>query len=207
MLGLAHPPDKPSNLIKPRIERALHCRIKYALRPINRGRQIPAIVQAETALGLIEREANCLLALTIGRLVGRLVGRRHWSFPTRTRTGRVSATHGNWGVFAMQILKTLFFFEGGDFVMGDTITHENGLWLVPNWTEPQAGGLIYPSRIIRIDKLRYQKMPIGNPYGADYSLTDPLPKELFDAQIPQELRGKFDVVEGPNIGIRPPAVH
>ena len=89
----------------------------------------------------------------------------------------------------------------------DTIEYEGGLWLVPAWSEPQADGLIYPNRIIRIDKLRHQKMTLGNLYGADYVLNDPLPKGLFESQIPKELEGKFDVRERPNIGIRPPAVH
>jgi hypothetical protein len=102
----------------------------------------------------------------------------------------------------MEILKTLVnFIEGGSLHMADTIRYEDGLWIVLSRSEPQAEGLIMPSRIIRIDKLRHQSMAAGNHYGVDFVLNDPLPKGLFDGQIPipQELAGKFDVIARPNI--------
>jgi hypothetical protein len=94
--------------------------------------------------------------------------------------------------------------EGGSLGIGTAIHYKGGLWLAPAWSAPQANGLIYPNRLIRIDKLAHQKLPKNNQYGADYGLNVPLPKGLFDAEIPQELKGKFDVLEQPNIGVRPP---
>ena len=91
--------------------------------------------------------------------------------------------------------------------MSDAIQYEGGLWLVPLWSEPQTDGLIYPNRLIRMDKLRHQPMPVGNQFGADYTLNVPLPKGLFDPEIPKELEGKFDVVEKPNLGVRPTTFH
>ena len=44
--------------------------------------------------------------------------------------------------------------------------------------------LIMPTRIIRIDKLPHQEMAARNHYGVDFVLNDPLPKGLFDRQIP-----------------------
>jgi hypothetical protein len=108
----------------------------------------------------------------------------------------------------VEILKTLVsFVEGGSLHVADSIHYEGGLWIVLSWSEPLAEGLIMPSRIIRIDKLRYQKMAAGNHYGVDLVLNEPLPKGLFDGQLPQELASKFDVIERPNIKVRPPTAH
>jgi hypothetical protein len=108
----------------------------------------------------------------------------------------------------MEILKTVVsFVEGGALHAADTIRYEGGIWIVSVWSQSQAEGLVMPTRIIRIDTLRHQTMAAGNHYGADFVLNEPLPKGLFDAQIPQELVGKFDVVERPDIHIKPSADH
>jgi hypothetical protein len=108
----------------------------------------------------------------------------------------------------MAILRTVVIIaEGGSIYMSDTVSHEGGLWLVPAWSDPQADGLIYPNRLIRIDRLRLQKLAAGNHYGADYVLNDPMPKWLFDHAIPPELEGRFDVIERPNLGFEPPTAH
>ncbi len=106
----------------------------------------------------------------------------------------------------MEVLQTLVtFIEGGSLHVAKTIRYEGGLWIVLSWSQQQADGLIMPTRIIRIDKLPHQEMAAGNHYGVDFVLNDPLPKGLFDRQIaiPQEFEGKFDVVEQPDIKIRP----
>lgn len=108
----------------------------------------------------------------------------------------------------MQILKTLVsFVEGGALHAADTIRYEGGLWIVSMWSQSEAKELVMPTRIIRIDTLRHQTMAAGNHYGVDFVLNEPLPRGLFDDNIPQELVGKFDVVERPDIKIRPSASH
>ncbi len=110
----------------------------------------------------------------------------------------------------MEVLQTLVtFVEGGSLHVAKTIRYEGGLWIVLSWSQQQADGLIMPTRIIRIDKLPHQKMAAGNHYGVDFILNDPLPKGLFDGQIPipHELEGKFDIVEQPDIKIRPSESH
>jgi hypothetical protein len=49
-----------------------------------------------------------------------------------------------------------------------------------------------------LDLLRYQKVA-GEPY--DLLVNDGLPTQLFDPEIPTELRSKFQVLEGPDIEI------
>ncbi len=110
----------------------------------------------------------------------------------------------------MEVLQTLVtFIEGGSLHVAKTMRYEGGLWIVLSWSQQQAVGLIMPTRIIRIDKLPRQEMAAGNHYGVDFVLNDPLPKGLFDRQIPipRELEGKFDIVEQPDIKIRPSGSH
>jgi len=108
----------------------------------------------------------------------------------------------------MEILKTIVsFIEGGALHEADTIRYEGGLWIVLTWSKSQTEELVMPTRIIRIDTLRHQTMVAGNHYGADFVLNEPLPKGLFEDQIPAELVGKYDVVERPDIKVRPSASH
>jgi hypothetical protein len=108
----------------------------------------------------------------------------------------------------MVILKTLVsFIEGGALHAADTIRYEGGLWIVLTWSKSQTEELVMPTRIIRIDTLRHQTMAAGNHYGVDFVLNEPLPKGLFEDKIPAELVGKYDVVERPDIKVRPSASH
>ena len=85
--------------------------------------------------------------------------------------------------------------------MCDAIEHEGRIWLVPHWLESPTRAETKPSRLIPLDILQHQTLPAGNPYGADYIVNDPMPKQLFDETIPTQLAKLFQVVESPDIVI------
>lgn len=84
----------------------------------------------------------------------------------------------------------------------DTIRFKGGLWLVPEWLDMPDEKLTRPARIIRIDLLRLEKVNRSVPgIDADYVLSDPIPKEIFDGtQLPGE--PQFVVVKNPQILLR-----
>lgn len=91
--------------------------------------------------------------------------------------------------------------EGGGLGACDLIEYEGKKWLVPQWLVSLSETEKKPARIIPIDSLRHQILDPSGPYKADALVTDPLPKALFDAEIPQELATRFHVVENPDIVI------
>jgi hypothetical protein len=99
----------------------------------------------------------------------------------------------------MKILKTRVASAGDNRIFSvDTIEHQGGLWLVPQWTGSTTAGVRRPMRIIRIDLLRYQK---PGPKGYDYLLNDPVPIGiLFGQPAPQETQG-FLVITQPDMSL------
>lgn len=74
----------------------------------------------------------------------------------------------------------------------DTIEHEGGVWLVPEWIELPGQGFQKPARIIRIDLGRLQA-PEGMVF--DYVLNDELPEAVLDGRTTEG----FEVQECPDI--------
>lgn len=70
--------------------------------------------------------------------------------------------------------------SGDDVYCIDTIEHQGGLWLVPEWLEIQGGQVRKPERIIRLDCLQYQSEPEGLAF--DYVLNDSIPQAVLDGQ-------------------------
>ena len=101
----------------------------------------------------------------------------------------------------MKVLKT-FVAVGNEVHKVDTIEWQGKFWLVPLWVEAKDLGLQRPVRIISLSDLAHQK---GGP-GADFVLTDPLPKEFFDLAGPSAQEGRFVVVEKPELTM-PTQIH
>jgi hypothetical protein len=97
----------------------------------------------------------------------------------------------------MKILKALVFDAAGKTppAIRDAIEYKGQLWLVPGWYEIPAKAVSKPVRLIPLDRLRYQKT---GQQGMDLIVNDGLPIQLFDREIPIELRNKFQVLEGPD---------
>lgn len=99
----------------------------------------------------------------------------------------------------MEITKALI--AVGDEVQHcDVIEYLGGLWLVPTWIDTPTEGVQSPARIIRMDTLRHQTTaPSG--FAAQYTLNDPMPKDVLDGLTTQSEGRKFEVVEAPPIQI------
>ena|SRR5437588_3682639 len=99
----------------------------------------------------------------------------------------------------MNIFKTRVASAGDNRIFSvDTIEHQGGIWLVPQWTVSTTAGVRRPTRIIRIDLLRYQK---PGPKGYDYLLYDQVPIGiLFGQPAPEETHG-FVVIAQPDMSL------
>jgi len=96
------------------------------------------------------------------------------------------------------ILKTMIVVES-KILICDTIRYEDKLWLVPLWLENKVEGLKMPARIIRIDTLKYQKLPVGSGSRADFVLNDPLPKSLLNCHVQPPTDFGYEFVDAPEI--------
>ena len=106
-------------------------------------------------------------------------------------------------MISMRIFKALVhMIDDGSLGECDVIEYQGRKWLVPSWIESPSEGLTMPKRIIPLDSFAHQEMAPGNPYGVDLVLNAPLPRELFDEEIPQELATRVGAVERPDISIR-----
>lgn len=92
-----------------------------------------------------------------------------------------------------KILKT-YVIAGGGIHTVDTIEHEGKLWLVPNWLDDLAEGVTMPSRIIRLDVLRYERMGTEG-----FALRDPMPKALLERRTPPKPIPGYEYQELPDI--------
>ena len=100
----------------------------------------------------------------------------------------------------MKILKTLLAFSDSDpgkIFSCDTIEMDGKFWLVPDWIENYATRKSKPIRIICLDYLPHQKT--GADEMADFVLNVPIPKCVFDGEIPSETTLNFHIVEDPEI--------
>jgi len=101
----------------------------------------------------------------------------------------------------MEIYKTTVqFIEDGQIVDVDTIEYKDMMWLVAIWNEIPEAGLTMPARIICLDVLPHQRIESGDP--ADFVVNAPLPKSVFDGEIPKQIEGlELVVIENPDIRI------
>jgi hypothetical protein len=100
----------------------------------------------------------------------------------------------------MKILKAMVFDVAGKMppMIRDAIEYQGKLWLVPGWYEIPGRAVSKPIRLIPLDGLQYKK--VDQP-GMDLVVNDGLPTQLFDPEIPTELRSTFRVVEAPDLEI------
>jgi len=108
----------------------------------------------------------------------------------------------------MRIYRTLMAFSDsapGKVFLSDTIEYDNKFWLVPEWTENKLIRKMRPTRIILLNSLPHQKT--NNPAApADFFLNKPIPKCVFDGQVPPETTFEFHIVENPEIFLDIPTV-
>ena len=100
----------------------------------------------------------------------------------------------------IKIFKTIYFYsdaEIGHLLKCDTIEYQGRFWLVPSWTENHTTGKMKPDRIICLNSLPHQILPLGAP--ENFALDVPIPKCVFDGEIPPGTT--FEIVENPEIEV------
>jgi hypothetical protein len=103
----------------------------------------------------------------------------------------------------MKILKTLVPFDDGIYFV-DTIEYEGEIWLVPEWIDDTPSkGYSMPVRIIHVPALQ----PAGKSVSADYVLANPLPKGVYEGNVPTELENVYAVIERPDIVVESPKIY
>jgi hypothetical protein len=96
--------------------------------------------------------------------------------------------------------------DGSSVFPVDTIEYEGRLWLVMRWLVPPSREWREPERLICISNLNFQDLRGMPNRPADFSLSVPLPKVLFDP-IPKLPIEQYLVVEHPHIRFRMPSIH
>jgi len=81
----------------------------------------------------------------------------------------------------------------------DVIEHAGKFWLVPEWIDDQERKSTTPRRMVLLETLPHQQM-LG--YGPEFVVHNPVPKYVFDGQVPSQEAGAYVVVE--SAGIRFP---
>ena len=104
----------------------------------------------------------------------------------------------------MRILKTMLPDEKG-ISLCDSIEYEGHIWLVPEWLDDTPTvGFSRPARIVRVTGFA-QPCTFG---GADYLISNPLPKGVLDGHVLPELETLYVVIKNPNITVEtPPVLH
>jgi len=78
------------------------------------------------------------------------------------------------------------------------IEYRDEFWLVPEWLDNQTQKLTRPLRIVSLRTIPHQRLPGQIP---EFVVNDPVPKYVFDGQIPPQEASKYVVVEDPDIRI------
>lgn len=78
------------------------------------------------------------------------------------------------------------------------IEYEGALWIVTRWLEHKTEPLRRPARLIRMTGLQFQEID-PEQQGADYMVSQPIPRALFDDRAPRKVPAGFVVLELPPI--------
>lgn len=83
----------------------------------------------------------------------------------------------------------------------DVIEFRGTFWLVPEWLDNRVQKLTKPVRIVSLATLPHSRT------GRFFVVNDPIPKSVFDGQIPPQEAGKFVVIENPDISFPIDTLH
>ena len=101
-------------------------------------------------------------------------------------------------------IKTYVRSDDGNTYLIDTIEHEGGLWLVPQWLETTFPNMQQPARIIRMDTLPHNHVGdyLFDTNHKTYSLDGLIPKAVLDGATSSLSKPPLEIVEAPEIAIR-----
>jgi hypothetical protein len=100
----------------------------------------------------------------------------------------------------MKIFRTaLTFDDNSDLHFADSIEHEGQMWLVPEWVELPAEGWRTPRRLICLNTMPHERKE--GDAGGDLVVTLPIPKCVFNGEVPRDAKAKYVMVERPDIRV------
>jgi hypothetical protein len=106
------------------------------------------------------------------------------------------------GVAFTQIKVMMGSREDGAIYLVDALEEGGGrVWLVPHWLESPDEGLMYPTRIILMNPLRYQRVDMET---HRYLLNYGIPKGVLDGDPycdPHGPKGGYVLIERPKIAL------
>jgi hypothetical protein len=85
------------------------------------------------------------------------------------------------------------------------ITHQDWLWIVPEWLVAKGEQYRIPARMICIEGLDRKRLPIEA--GADFALREPIPPEVMDGTLPPERCLPLIVIDRPDVRLAVPTAH
>ena len=88
--------------------------------------------------------------------------------------------------------------EDGTLVTCTGFEYKGAIWFVPKWLSFPEEGYAQPERMIQVDQFRHQKRVRFDPLAttnADFRITDPIPKKLFDGEPSQQLKEQYVVLD------------
>ncbi len=81
----------------------------------------------------------------------------------------------------------------------DTVEHQGMFWLVPHWRELPNTQWMTPARIIALASLGHVQDLGPSHQGHRFVVNGPVPRELFDPTIPNQLRDRYIIVDEPDL--------
>jgi hypothetical protein len=87
--------------------------------------------------------------------------------------------------------------NGSEITTEDVIRYKGDYWLALGWKENSLEGWKTPSRIVRLEGLQ----PLAKDYPADFFLSAPIPKQLFDLSNDFESIAGYSVIDQPDLKI------
>mgnify|MGYP007100080988 CR=1 FL=1 len=97
--------------------------------------------------------------------------------------------------------RALVFMDDGIAYIMDVVQHEGGLWLVPEWLVGNSRTHRLPRRMVSLAGCLVRHTPEGP---AEWTVSDAIPKSIFDGSAPPSERQRYDVHELPDLAFRIP---
>jgi hypothetical protein len=99
----------------------------------------------------------------------------------------------------MSIYTSMIGTDKGSIVKCDTIEHDGGLWIVPQWLVSHGEGVQRPAYAIRVDTLPLAKFEAGSKFGHYYLQQGHIPIDVLEGRSTQGPHGEYEVMQSPDI--------
>ena len=87
----------------------------------------------------------------------------------------------------------------GYLIRLSVIEFAENLWLVTKWMTHKTEPLKRPERLVQLIGLQFEATENPDKAGADYLVSEPIPKPILEGKTPIGASGKFVVLDKPNV--------